>query len=307
MNDLSPEAKLILRRAREGFAPAESRLTAVRASLGARTAPPSAPLSHAPHANGTFGTALRAASWSTRQTIGAAVLAGVIGAGALAYVQHASPTAPRETAQSSAHATAAGGTATAIATSAGADPSDVFGALPEQPASNGAPAVPSFAAQGPSGAPALPHDPPSELRAAPSALRAAGRIRAKSEAPRETSPAPAMSVAPPPPPALASPVVTTPAEVNDSLAQEVKLLREARSALDRGEVRRALDLLDAHEAQFSRGTLHEERLATRVQALCASGHTDAARATAEELFRVAPRSPHLTRVRTSCVASPPAK
>jgi hypothetical protein len=304
MNDLSPEAKLLLRRAREGFAPVESRLTAVRASLAARTAPPSAPLSHAPQANGTLFTGLRAASWSTPQTIGAAVLAGVIGAGALAYVQHASPSAPRETAQSSANATPAAG---APATAAGAAPSHGFGALPEEPASNVAPAVPSFAASGPSGAPVLPHDRPSELRAGPPALRAAGRIRAKSEAPRETSPAPLMSVPPPSPAALASPVVTTPAEVNDSLAEEVKMLREARSALDRGDVRRALELLDSHEAQFARGTLYEERLATRVQALCASGHADAARATAEELLRAAPRSPHLTRVRTSCVASPPAK
>ncbi len=306
MNDLSPEAKLLLRRAREGFAPAESRLTAVRASLAARTGPPSAPLSHAPQANGTFGTALRAASWSTPQTIGAAVLAGVIGAGALAYVQHAPSTAPRETAQSSANATPAAG-ATATAAGAGAAPSHGFGALPEEPASNVAPAVPSFAASDPSSAPALPHDRPSELRAAPPALRAAGRIRAKSEAPRETSPAPVMSVTPPSPAARVFPVVTTPTEVSDSLAEEVKMLREARSALDRGDVRRALELVDAHEAQFSRGTLYEERLATRVQALCASGHADAARATAEELLRAAPRSPHLTRVRTSCVASPPAK
>jgi hypothetical protein len=125
-----------------------------------------------------------------------------------------------------------------------------------------------------------PEEPPLPLRAAP-------RARAKSEAP----------------PA----VRTAPASATDSLAEEVHMLRDARSALDRGDAAQALRLLDAHEARFRRGTLHEERLATRVQALCALGHADRARAVAQELQRAAPRSPHLARVRASCIAGPPTR
>jgi hypothetical protein len=91
------------------------------------------------------------------------------------------------------------------------------------------------------------------------------------------------------------------------LEEEVRMLRDARTALDRGDAVQALRLLDAHETRFQRGTLYEERLATRVQALCALGRVDGARSTAQELERAAPRSPHLPRVRASCIAQPPSK
>jgi hypothetical protein len=135
-------------------------------------------------------------------------------------------------------------------------------------------------------------------------MRTAGRIRPRNEAPRE--PAPPAASAGPSLPAAPTASAARP-EVNDSLPEEVNMLRDARAALDRGDARRALAILDAHEARFSRGTLYEERLASRVQALCASGQTDAARRAAEELERAAPRSPHLTRVRASCVAPPSSK
>jgi hypothetical protein len=137
----------------------------------------------------------------------------------------------------------------------------------------------------PSTLPSLALSPPPEEPAP--ALRTAARARAKSEAP---------------PTVRAAPASTT-----DSLAEEVHMLRDARSALDRGDAAQALRLLDAHEARFRRGTLHEERLATRVQALCALGHADRARAVAQELQRAAPRSPHLARVRASCIAGPPTR
>jgi hypothetical protein len=123
----------------------------------------------------------------------------------------------------------------------------------------------------------------------PPALRGLARARPKSD--------------PPPPPAVRA----APARATDSLAEEVRMLREARSALDHGDAAQALRLLDAHEARFRRGTLHEERLATRVQALCALGQADRARAVAQELERAAPRSPHLARVRASCIAGPPTR
>ena len=119
---------------------------------------------------------------------------------------------------------------------------------------------------------------------------------------RETSADPLM-IAPPP----AAPVTPPPAaEAVDSLAEEVRLLRDAHAALDRDEPARALGSLDAHASRFPRGTLYEERLATRVLALCALGRIDAARLAAQELERAAPRSPHLGRVRASCIGGGPA-
>jgi hypothetical protein len=94
---------------------------------------------------------------------------------------------------------------------------------------------------------------------------------------------------------------------SDSLAEEVSVLRNARAALDRGDPTQALRLVDAHETRFHRGTLYEERLATQVLALCALGRISAARAAAQALEQAAPRSPHLPRVRASCVAQPSGK
>jgi hypothetical protein len=138
------------------------------------------------------------------------------------------------------------------------------------------------------------------------------RPRAKTDLLPET-PADPLGITPPAPVA-ASPITTPPvspfttapppaAEVADSLAEEVRLLRDARAALDRGDPSRALVSLDAHASRFLHGTLYEERLATRVLALCAMGRIEAARVAAEELERAAPRSPHLGRVRASCIGA----
>ena len=107
--------------------------------------------------------------------------------------------------------------------------------------------------------------------------------------------------------AAARPRSTPAVTSGDSLAEEVSMLRSARAALDRGDAAQALRQLDAHEAHFQHATLYEERLATRVLALCALGRVDAARSTAQELARAAPRSPHLSRVRASCVSQLPSK
>jgi hypothetical protein len=120
--------------------------------------------------------------------------------------------------------------------------------------------------------------------------RGGQRPRSKAETPREMG--------------QRQPLAARPGAPADSLAEEVNLLRSARVALDRGDGAQALRLLDAHEARFQRGTLYEERLASRVLALCAVGRIDAARTTAQELERAAPRSPHLPRVRASCIAQP---
>jgi hypothetical protein len=89
---------------------------------------------------------------------------------------------------------------------------------------------------------------------------------------------------------------------DDSLARELALLRDARNALDRHDPARALALADQHAALFASGTMRQEQLATRVLALCALKRRAEAIAAERELTRIAPRSPHLMRIRSSCVA-----
>jgi hypothetical protein len=59
--------------------------------------------------------------------------------------------------------------------------------------------------------------------------------------------------------------------VRDRLAEEVTLLSRAESALHNGKPTVALDALNEHERKFGNGLLAEERIAARVQALCALG------------------------------------
>jgi uncharacterized protein HemY len=105
-----------------------------------------------------------------------------------------------------------------------------------------------------------------------------------------------------PEPAPTAPPEPDPARVvtRDSLDGEVRLLRAARAALDSGAPERALSILAQHEERHPRGTLVQERLATRALALCALGRVTAARAAVRTLMRAAPGSPHLSRLQASC-------
>jgi hypothetical protein len=64
-----------------------------------------------------------------------------------------------------------------------------------------------------------------------------------------------------------------------------------------------LSLLDRHAKLHPRGTLAEEQLAARALALCALGRAADARAVVVKLERIAPRSPHLPKIRSACVSS----
>jgi hypothetical protein len=266
MTDLSPEAQELLRHARKAFSPSESRLQAVRSALRAEIAASPAPISSASSSGGLGVPSLGAAGWSTGHGVLAAVAIGAIGAGALTLWV----SAPRTSSTPAANTEALVHSSPAIAPMA------------EQAEEHGEPSPPPAADPWPSQASpvapaASPRDRASER--APVVAPGSARARTKSE-PASTA-------------------------VTDSLAEEVRMLHAARSALDRGEAAHALRLLDAHRARFRHGTLQEERLATRVQALCALGLVDRARAAAQELERVAPRSPHLARARTSCISGPP--
>lgn len=124
-------------------------------------------------------------------------------------------------------------------------------------------------------APLVPHDPATPPRATPAA-------------------APTQARAPDAPPAALRPSPRAPrrgsADEADALVVELGLVRRARRALQGGDAPGALALLDAHAHAFPEGQMLEDRLALRVEALCATGAERQARAEAKQLRRRFPRS-----------------
>jgi hypothetical protein len=88
-----------------------------------------------------------------------------------------------------------------------------------------------------------------------------------------------------------------------SIASETGLIVAAHAALGRGDARGALELLDQHEREFPEGALTEERLASKVFALCGLGRRGEAAQAAMMLLRRAPASPLRARVLDSCAYS----
>jgi hypothetical protein len=86
----------------------------------------------------------------------------------------------------------------------------------------------------------------------------------------------------------------------DSLREEVRLLSRAEQQLNDGAGADALETLGEHERRFPRGALTEQRMAARVEALCALGRFGDARADLSRLARAYPRSPHLDGARRFC-------
>lgn len=95
---------------------------------------------------------------------------------------------------------------------------------------------------------------------------------------------------------------TRPGSSEDPLERELEVLHAARSALERGDATAAVALLDQHDRRYPTGPLRQERLATRVLALCELGRVRDAHATAGQLLRVAPRALYTARLRRSCVS-----
>ena len=58
--------------------------------------------------------------------------------------------------------------------------------------------------------------------------------------------------------------------------------------------------LAEHERRFPKGALTEQRIAARVEALCAVGSYPEARANLARLARAYPRSPHIDGARRFC-------
>jgi len=296
MSDLSPEGKELLRAARASFSPSEARIAAVRAVLETQIG---ASVLHLPGAASVGPVATAAtggASWGAGHVIAMILIAAAAAGGAVVLASRHHP-APKPAVTLGAPSVPAAG---ALAGSA----------LAEQPMSS-YPAVPAIA---PSSTPA----PPSEGSAPPRAGHPPRRRRRPIEelqpppdpasaavAPPVAQSASRDSVEPAPPPSSKSPA-ESPEVADDSLAHEISLLRAARAALEGGDPEEALALLHRHARLWPHGVLAEERLATRVLALCALGRLAEARITAHQLESVAPHSPHLARVHASCAGDPPA-
>jgi hypothetical protein len=86
----------------------------------------------------------------------------------------------------------------------------------------------------------------------------------------------------------------------DPLPEEVRLLSRAEQQMHDGLAGDALKTLAEHERRFPTGSLAEERLAARVQALCMLGRTADAKGDLMRLTRAYPRSPQLERARKVC-------
>ncbi len=106
--------------------------------------------------------------------------------------------------------------------------------------------------------------------------------------------------------AITEPRVGSPQQKNarSELDEEVALLREAQSALKRGEGAQALTALDDLAARHPDGALREERQAARVLASCAAGRTAEAELAGRAFMNQFPSSIHSDRVRSSCAFIP---
>lgn len=94
--------------------------------------------------------------------------------------------------------------------------------------------------------------------------------------------------------------VREPLRGRDSLSEEVSILSRAETELHNGRAESALRALGEHERKFPNGILTEERIAAKVQALCALGRHAEANA---QLTRLRPGSLHSEAARRACAAS----
>lgn len=89
------------------------------------------------------------------------------------------------------------------------------------------------------------------------------------------------------------------------LAQEAKVIDEAREAVATGDSARALRALRAHRATFDKPLLKPEALFLEMRALAAQGNTQAATRVAEELLRRYPKGPQAAAARSFLRTAPP--
>lgn len=115
--------------------------------------------------------------------------------------------------------------------------------------------------------------------------------------PHPDLPAPAVAVERSKGPSAPSLRGAAPPQRAPTLAEEVALLEEARSALERGFASEALTLLNRYEARAGAGRLATEAAVLRIEALALSGRDDEVRRLADLFLRDHPNSPLADRVR----------
>lgn len=159
----------------------------------------------------------------------------------------------------------------------------------EEPVATLAPALPPLAARA---------DEPADIPA-PRLVPPPGPVAVqRSEAPAAT----------PDPQLRARPVKTVktgpadaaPPAVKLDLEAELRLVAGIRAALRRGDTAAALKAIAEHKRDFPDGALVQERSAHEVEAVCAAGRGDEARALADAFVRRWPESTHRARVAAAC-------
>jgi hypothetical protein len=105
----------------------------------------------------------------------------------------------------------------------------------------------------------------------------------------------------------ALPSATRRREIGCSAKEELRLLAAAQIALRERRAKVALAMLDQHTALCPSPRFREEHSTAHILALCLLHQSERAQAEAAELATLAPTSPQLARLRTSCAAAGLAK
>lgn len=305
MTELSREARDLIAKARPAERADDSAKQRVRAALAAHVGPPlPAPLPPAAAGAGALGAGLSA---SKLVLICSLAVAGVAGTTALVKTRHAPQpvVAARheERLASPALAPSAGQPQEAVSAAAAPVPAMIPPVLPT-PVRR----VPGRVPAGRTGEPV--REPAAVLSPMPKPEAFAALVP---EAPPSREPP--LDVASPtsswrssnlPEPVTdreaARPVATI-ASKGCSAERELGLLSRAQAALRARSGQRALDLLAEHAALCPSATFWQERSAARVLALCLLQREPQALAEAARLRSLAPRSPLLARLRTSCAGA----
>jgi hypothetical protein len=340
MTELSPEARKLLQIARESFSPTDRRVAAVRSALAARLAVPhddggASGVSAVNGVSGVSGVGRLAGAgwWTASRLIGIGLLAAAFATGVVVLRAREIASAPRS-ATTPTTPTTLHPTAPARRPALALTPTDRPAAqLAQEPAREDLTTrrtqltahppvddrvdnpvhtddrvddrtVPRDHAQQRSSPPGSRHPASTtHARQPPVAARASQTVFASHGEHVEQSTITKISTDDE---VAATPTVPVPANAStadDSLAREIALLRRARAALGQHDAQAALTLANEHADTFPSGRLRQERVAVRVLALCALGRVADARAATQELERIAPRSPHLMRIRMSCPTS----
>lgn len=272
MTDLSPEARALLRGARDDLGASKEDCARIDRALTARLGLAAGAIAGATTATSASAAAAGGAGVGlggvgvttaliTGKWIAGALVVGAVGVGSGAVYLASGPSVSRTTPSASAPAPSAHvATATPLASSSSS--------ATVEPPERGAPR-------------------PEPAAASSGTVRTdRGRVQA--------------ALALPNAPEQSASIARAMVAVTPTIGAETQLLRRADQALRNGDPPRALDLLDEHARTFPNGVLAEERSAERVTTLCALGRVSEARTEAARFLAANGESPLADAVRRSC-------